>query len=128
MKQNLLFLIIITVMMIECRSNTDVLPTGVWSAGCVELAPYQGSYRLSGMCCAYLLIPKIELNQARSFTVTGSYHAFTGAGFSNVPILITGQLSSNGNELTIGYSLNSSPVTYRLTSGPAKLACFCGCD
>ncbi|GAB3889276.1 hypothetical protein GCM10028825_23610 [Spirosoma agri] len=111
-----------------CRTTVDVLPTDTWSEGCIALTPYQGAYRLSGMCCEYLLLPALELTKSKLFVVRGSYHSFTGAGFSNVPIQVKGQLSADEKELVIAYSLNSTPVTHRLAPGPAKTACTCFCD
>ena len=128
MKSRLLFFSTLVAVSMGCQGTSEVLPTDIWSEGCIELAPYQGDYRLAGMCCEYLLLPTLELTKSKSFAVKGSYHSFTGAGFSNVPIQVRGQLSPDGTELTIGYSLNASPVTHKLTAGRAKLACQCGCD
>ncbi|MGA0559307.1 hypothetical protein ACO2Q8_21790 [Larkinella sp. VNQ87] len=108
----------------NCRSKTEVLPSEVWSEGCAELAPYQGGYRLSGMCCEYVLLPG---PLSRSFQVNGTYHGFTGAGFSNIPIAITGTALSD-TTLVLSYSVNTKTSTFTLKPGRARMACNCACD
>lgn len=112
-----------------CHSNTHVVPSEIWSAGCIELAPYQGSYRLSGMCCEYVLLPQIKLATGRSFAVNGTHHSYTGAGFNSTAIIIRGKIAPD-TTLTLSYSLphRTTPDTYRLRQGPAQVSCQCGCD
>jgi hypothetical protein len=128
MKKNVGLWWLIVIILSSCNSKTDVLPTEIWSAGCVELAPNQGEYRLSGMCCAYVLFPELKLTRKGSFKVNGTYHAYTGAGYSSIPIEIDGTLSSNRETLTLRYSVNSDPKIHQLQPGPALVSCYCACD
>ncbi len=128
MKTRLVILLLLMTLVLGCKSGTDVLPSEIWSSGCVQLAPYQGGYQLTGICCTYVLLPPLKLTRQGSFTVAGSYHSFTGAGFSNVPISITGNLSSDKTTLTVRYSTGTVPEVYILKPGPATVICSCGCD
>ncbi|RZK35919.1 MAG: hypothetical protein EOO61_11170 [Hymenobacter sp.] len=105
----------------------DPLPTNVWSEGSVQLSPDSEGFRLSGLCCAYAILPKIELNRKQKFSVKSDYYVFTGAGFSSVPTQIEGELSSDGRTLTISYSTGSSVTTHRLQPGAATISSNCGC-
>lgn len=133
MKKSVILFCLILAILSGCKSpisETHVLSPEVWSEGCVELAPYQGSYRLSGVCCENVLLPKIELNINRSFSVNGTHHSYTGAGFNSTNIIIQGQISPDDNVLTLRYVLphRPAPYTYRLTPNPAQLSCQCFCD
>lgn len=128
MKKYLILLAVIFVCFLGCRSEMDLLPATAWSAGCIQLAPNEDGYRLSGMCCAYAQIPKVTLTRNRTFSVIGSYYAFTGAGYNSMPLEITGYLSPDGKTLTIDYLLNSVPVTYTLSLGYATVLCYCTCN
>ncbi|QDK81582.1 hypothetical protein EXU85_24410 [Spirosoma sp. KCTC 42546] len=88
----------------------------------------QGAYRLTGLCCEYIILPEIKLDNNRAFSTQGTYFTFTGAGFASIPITISGQVSLNGNLLTIRYSVNSTLATYSLRPGKATMAYLCGCD
>ncbi len=110
------------------NKEKDPLPAVIWSYNCVELAPFEGAYRLTGICCEYALLPSLSLDENKSFKVKGSYHSFTGAGFSNVPIEIIGDLSSDNSTLTLKYSVNSQESVFELKPGKAKMLCQCGCD
>lgn len=112
--------------LLSCNPK-DPLPTNTWSQGCAQLTPDSQGYRLSGMCCAYLTLPQLELNKNRQFSVKANLFTFTGAGFASVPITVNGELSSDESTLTISYSTNSMTTTYQLRPGIAKIACDCGC-
>ncbi len=114
--------------LLSCSPKTEPLPVDSWVGGCIELAPYEGAYRLTGICCEYIVLPEIKLDNNRSFAVKGTYFTFTGAGFANIPILIRGQLAPDGSTLTISYSVNSVLATYTLRPGKATAVCFCACD
>lgn len=128
MKKLLLFLWLLTIFLSSCKPKTDPLPAGIWSSGCIELAPFEGAYRLNGMCCEYVLLPAIKTNKERSFKVKGSFHSFTGAGFSNIPIEISGDLSPDSETLTLRYSVNGRSDLFVLKPGKAEKECQCFCD
>lgn len=128
MKKIVVLLCALACVVSGCRSGTDLLlPMEIWSDGCVQLAPNKGAYRLSGMCCEYVSILEIQLARDGSFRVEGTYHSFTGAGFSSIPVRITGNLSQDKTTLTVNYP-GAPPGGYTLKPGPAKLACDCYCD
>lgn len=104
------------------------LEIDTWADGCVQLAPDSSGYQLNGMCCAYLIIPKIKLNENRQFSTNANYYAFTGAGFAPNPTEIAGQLSPDGRMLTITYSVGSTTRTLRMRPGPATVTCDCFCN
>ena len=123
-----LFCVIVSILWSCQGSQPSVPPSQIWSEGCVQLAPDQGDYRLNGMCCEYVLLPGIDLTASSFFVVDGTYHSFTGAGFSSTPITITGSVSPDKNTLILHYSVNSVPAVYSLKPGPARIACDCYCD
>lgn len=128
MKKNLAFCLLIVVIGFSCGSETNVLPANTWSNGCIQLAPDPEGYRLTGVCCEYVQIPKIALLGNNTFSTEGSYHSFTGAGYSNTPIQVTGYLFPDGNTLMINYGLNASSASYVLKLGPSTVTCDCYCD
>ncbi|QMW06768.1 hypothetical protein [Spirosoma foliorum] len=80
----------------------------------IELALYQGTYRLAGVCCEYNTLPNIKLDNKGAFATKGTYPTFTGAGFADSPILIQGQLALSSATLTISYTVNATLATYTL--------------
>ncbi|GAB4051819.1 hypothetical protein [Spirosoma litoris] len=128
MKTNLLAYFFIWTVALGCSPKTDPLPVDTWADGCIELAPYQGAYRLTGVCCEYITLPDIKLDSKGAFATKGTYSTFTGAGFADSPILIQGQLAPNGAALTISYTVNATLATYTLKPGKRTMACLCGCD
>lgn len=117
---------ILWVALASCNPK-DPLPIDTWSKGSVQLAPDPQGFRLSGLCCAYVILPKVELNKKKQFSVKADFYTFTGAGFASVPAIVKGGLSNDGNILTISYSTNSVVTTYELQPGAATTAPTCGC-
>lgn len=128
MKKILILNVFILTLSFGCRSETNVLPANTWSNGCIQLAPNPEGYRLTGECCAYVQMPKVALLANNTFLVEGSYHSFTGAGFSNIPIQVTGSLSPDGNMLAIKYGQGAGFASHTLKLGPVTIACNCYCD
>ena len=128
MKNIAILLCFVSLAMTGCKPQTDVLPQGIWSEGCAQLSPDTAGYRLSGMCCTYVLFPNKLISANGALTVKGSTHSFTGAGFSNDPIDITIQKTVDG-ALVLSYPLPSvaAPTVFQLTPGPAIVACDCFC-
>ncbi|RRB14045.1 hypothetical protein [Larkinella knui] len=127
MKKKLTFWVLGVLILSSCHSRTEILPSEAWSEGCVELAAYQKGYRLSGICCAYLLFPMIKQGQNGTFKVKGSYHFFTGVGYESIPTEVVGVFSSPDTTLTLNYSTGTQSKIYRLKPGHAQMACNCGC-
>lgn len=109
-------------------SFREPLPTDTWSQGCAEFALYQGTYRLSGLCCTSITFPQISTDKNRSFAVKATYYTFNGADIINFPLVVDGRLSPDGTTLTLSYSINSTLTTHTLKSGKAIVSCDCGCD
>jgi hypothetical protein len=109
-----------------CQSR--VAPSDVWAEGCIELVPHQGGYLLRGVCCEYVLLPDLKTIRQGSFTAKGTYHSYTGAGFSSTPTEVRGVLSSGGKLLTVAYTVHSQQSRYQLKPGRATVICDCGCD
>ncbi|WP_381528686.1 hypothetical protein [Spirosoma soli] len=119
---------ILWVCLLSCQPKEEPLPVSVWSQACVELAPYQQGYRLSGICCEYIILPQLRLDRNKQFSVKAEYFTFTGAGFAGRPISVNGNLSANGQVLTISYSTGATVTTHELKPGAATAFCYCGCD
>jgi hypothetical protein len=113
--------------LLGCRSE-DPLPVSIWSQNCVQLSPAPDGYRLSGLCCAYVILPRLTLRANQSFAVDAQYFAFTGAGYAGLPIQVNGNLSADGRLLTINYTIAGSVTSYRLEPGEATTFCYCGCN
>lgn len=125
-KSSALLLAILWVGLLSCRSE-EPLPVGVWSQACVQLSPDPQGFRLSGMCCEYIILPALKLDRNQQFSVNGEYFAFTGFGFASQLITVNGKLSANGRTLTISYPTGATVATYELRPGPATAFCYCGC-
>jgi hypothetical protein len=126
-KLSTILTVILWVGMFSCHPQ-DPLPVDTWSQGCIQLAPDPQGFRLSGMCCEYVILPQLKLNKNQQFVVSAEYFSFTGAGFAGRPIVVNGELSSNRKALTISYPLGTNVMTYHLKPGAATVSCFCGCD
>ena len=112
----------------KTEPRTEPLPSLTWAQGCVELAPDQGTYRLTGLCCTSISFPSINLNKNRTFSVTATYFTFNGAGFINFPVVVNGDLSPDESTLILNYSINSTLTSHTLKLGQPKVSCDCGCD
>ncbi|KAA9349245.1 hypothetical protein [Larkinella humicola] len=127
MKKRLTFWWLGLLTLSSCHSRTEILPSEAWSEGCVELAPYQEGYRLSGMCCAYLLFPMVTQAQNGTFKVNGSYYSFSGVAYESVPAEVSGVYSSKDGILTLTYSAGTQSKIHKLKQGHAQMSCYCGC-
>ena len=112
----------------SCNSNSDILPSEVWSEGCATLYRYKDGYKLSGMCCEYLIIPELKSSKNNSFSSKAKYYTYTGSGYHNAQVKVTAKLSVNQDTLTLNYETAGITKAHVLTPGPAKTACTCGCD
>ncbi|WP_439583457.1 hypothetical protein [Dyadobacter bucti] len=120
---------ILGLMLAGCRVKDKVLPLDVWSQDCVELAPHENGYRLSGMCCSHLTLPQLNVNKKGIFITDGVYSSFTGAGFADTTLRVTGHMSEADSVLTIAYALDTLSIQkFRLKPGPRKKVCECFCD
>ena len=120
-------LFILWVSLLSC-SPKDPLPIDIWSKGCIQLAPDSVGFRLSGMCCAYLILPPLSFDSNHQFSLKGEYFAFTGAGYASQSIRVNGELSPDGQTLTISYLTGTALTTHQLKPGAATMFCFCGCN
>ena len=127
MKLALLLLFVSCVLWSGC-SPKDLLPNNTWSQGCAEFAPYQGTYRLSGLCCTNIVFPQISLDKNQSFSVKATYYTFNGAGTINFPLVVDGKLSPDRKILALSYSINSALTIHTLKLGRPIVSCDCGCD
>ena len=128
MKRLYLILLAIILCLNSCKSKNEISPEEVWSSGCGTFAAYQNGYKLSGLCCAYITIPKLRLYKKKSFSTDAEFYAYTGAGFSSQPIKISGNLSKDGKTLILHYTVNGTASSMELISGAAKMICDCYCD
>ena len=106
----------------------QLLPSDTWSQDCVELAPYQGTDRLTGLCCTSITFPQIDLGKNRFFLVIATYYTFNGTGLINFPLVVNGELSAGGKVLTLSYWINGALTTHVLKRGKAVGSCHCVCD
>lgn len=126
-KSSSILLFILWVSLLSC-SPKDPLPIDTWSKGCIQLAPDPQGFRLSGMCCEYIILPQLKLDKNQRFSLKAEYFTFTGAGFANQPIIVNGGLSGDGQKLTISYPTGTTVTTHELRPGAATMYCLCGCD
>ena len=122
------FLLFANYVFLSTCSFGQLLPTDTWSQDCVELAPYQGTYKLSGLCCTSITLPQIDLDKTRFFLIIAMYYTFNGAGIINFPIAVNGELSLDRKTLILNYSINSILYTHILKPGKATTSCDCVCD
>ena len=120
-------LFVLWLFLLSCNSK-DPLPSDTWSKGCIQLAPDPQGFRLTGMCCEYIILPPLKLDKNQQFSVKAQYFTFTGAGFASQPIITNGKLSGDGQTLTISYSTGTTVTTHELSPGAATVSCLCGCD
>ena len=113
------FSIFIIIVAFSRCSSKEPLPTDVWSSACVQLAPYMDVYRLTGICCSYIEFPKLELRKDRTFSSKATAYNFNGGGYTPVPTIVSGQLSSDRSALVIN--------SYTLKPGYATASCYCAC-
>lgn len=111
-----------------CKSDREISPTDVWSEGCAVFTSSEDGYKLSGLCCEYLVIPKIKLKSNNSFTASAYYYSYTGAGFSDVPVTVKGKLSKDEKTLDLSYEINGATKSYSLKAGATMVYCSCSCD
>jgi hypothetical protein len=117
---------ILSLMLAGCRVKDKVLPLDIWSQDCVELAPYEEGYRLSGMCCSHLTLPQLSVNKKGIFITEGVYSSY---GIADTTIRVTGHISDADSLLTIAYSLDTLNIQkFRLKPGPRKKNCQCFCE
>ncbi|SFE41715.1 hypothetical protein SAMN05216167_113146 [Spirosoma endophyticum] len=122
MRTTSLFVALVSIVLSSC-SPKEPLPE-VWSQSCVQLAPYQGIYRLTGMCCSTLDVPRIDVQSDLTFSTVGNLYTNRFADTAGRPILVTGNLSPDRSTLTIHYLTQS----YTLKPGYATASCYCVCQ
>lgn len=127
MKAVLLLFCVSYLTLSACSSKLEPLPENVWSEGCAQFSRYQGSYKLLGLCCTSIIFPEIKLDKNKAFSVRATYSTFNGAGTTDLPLTVDGQLSDDGNTLTLKYSVNSVLTVNTLKLGRAIVSCDCGC-
>lgn len=120
---------IILILVSGCRSDDNMLPVGVWSEGCRQLSPDKDGYRIDGLCCEDLVIPKLRLGKNGKFTTNGIYNTFTGAGYYQRPVKVSGILSADGKILKLGFTTElADSQEFTFTQGAADKICECFCD
>jgi len=122
-----LFLILIPALA-GCKSDKDFSPAEIWSEGCVTFKSDEDGYKLSGMCCEYVVISKMKLKKDNSFSTSGRYFTYTGAGYQEIPVNIQGKLSDDRGSLDLSYQFDGTKKSFALKAGGATAACLCGCD
>ena len=120
-----LFLIVLTA---GCESEKDISPAEIWSAGCATFAPYEKEYRLSGMCCQYLVVPKIKIKKDNTFSAAAKLYTYNGSGFEDFSVTLNGRLSEDRESLDLNYRINGTTESFALKPGGATASCYCGCD
>jgi hypothetical protein len=128
MKKIFALVLMFVTLLSGCKSKDEIVPTEIWNEGCGELAILNDEYRLSGLCCEYVTFPKTTFKKGHTRIVSGTYHTFTGAGFSHVPVPITLKVAEDGNQLTMSFTILTLTKTYNLVPGGAKMICDCFCD
>lgn len=113
----------------SCKNKEpERVPVEYWSTGCVEFAPENGGYKLSGMCCMWLELGVKEFRKGTTRAIKGTYHSFTGAGWAEFPAEATMKVSEAGDKVTIILPTTGPDQVYELTPGRAKTRCDCFCD
>jgi len=126
--KSIILLFVCAFVAVGCKSDKDISPGEVWSAGCVTFGSDDKGYKLSGICCAYVIVPKISIKSNNSFSSSATYYTFTGAGFQELPVTIHGKLSEDRKSLDLSYEVDGKIITFELSAGGPNMACLCGCD
>jgi hypothetical protein len=122
------FLGVLTLFCASCKSKKEIGPRETWWQSCSTFEVFEDGYRLSGLCCAYITIPKLTLYKDESFSAKGDYYAYTGAGFAAQPVTVSGAVSKDGKSLTLRYTVNDIETSLELTPGRSPVVCDCFCD
>jgi hypothetical protein len=128
MKGLYFFFVAILLCFNSCKSKDAINPKETWTYGCGSFEVYQDGYKLSGLCCSYITIPKLKLYKEKSFSADAEFYAYTGAGYGSQPIEISGYLSKDGKILSLHYTVNGTASSIELISGAARMICDCYCD
>lgn len=126
-KSSARLLLVVWVCLLGCRPE-DPPSIDTWSQNCVQLSPDPEGYRITGLCCAYIILPRFTLRANRPFSVDAQYVTSTGAGYTGIPTRVNGQLSADGRVLMISYTIGGTTTIYRLEPGQATMFCYCACD
>ncbi len=120
-----LFIILVS----GCKSDDKMLPVEVWSEGCRQLSADKDGYRIDGLCCEDLVIPKLKLSKNGKFATNGIYNTFTGAGYYQRPVKVSGSLSADGKILKLGFTTElAHSQEFTFSQGGADKICECFCD
>lgn len=120
---------IILILVSGCKSDDKMLPVEVWSEGCKQLSEYGDGYKVEGLCCEDLVIPKLRLGKNGKFTTNGIYNTFTGAGYQQWTVKVSGNLSSDGKILKLGFTTELAYTQeFTFSQGAADKICECFCD
>lgn len=126
-----ILLLILTSFLLSCGSKKGVSPTSarseIWSSGCPFFGKVPGGYAISGMCCERIEMPFFGLKNGTSFSVKGKYFASREGKSREIPITITGNLSSDAQTLTLNYAIDNVPKSFTMKIGKPVMACYCGC-
>lgn len=106
----------------------EIAPTEIWSEACVSFKPDNRGFLLSGICCEYVTVSKIKLKKNNSFSAPGKYFTFTGAGYHESAVTVSGKISEDRKSLDLSLKGQDVSKTFALKAGGPTAACFCGCD
>lgn len=129
MKKLFISAIIYVLLTNSCRSQKEVYPEGEWHRNCISFKENLDGYQMGGLPCQTMDIPKFRLQKGKSFETLAIYHSFDGTQTSNDSIILTGDLSKDGQILEIKYTLNSNIISQTFEAGPITEICtMIGCN
>ncbi|MCF2446457.1 hypothetical protein L0657_21035 [Dyadobacter sp. CY345] len=121
-------LFLLLIMLDSCKSEKEIAPTEIWSEGCVSFKPDSKGFLLSGICCEYVTVSKIKIKKDNSFVTPAKYFTYTGAGFQQSDVNVTGKISEDRKSLDLSFEGQGVSKTFALKSGGPTASCLCGCD
>ncbi len=127
MKRITLLSLLAFTLLIGCKSDDKVSPETKWSAACSSFFKDGDNY-IYGTCCYRIVMPGISLKKNQNFSTTGVMYRGDGLGnYAQSPIDVNGNLSRDGQILTLNYVYNSKSFSEKLSTKESSLVCDCAC-
>ena len=115
------------ILCVTCTRNKEVSPNKIWSAGCAVFSAHENGYKLSGMCCEELIIPRLKIRNGNTFSAKATFHSSKGEETTSVATVVKGKVSEDGKTIDMQYEVSGKEVIYKLDTDAGIIYCSCGC-